>query len=130
MAKANTEIKWYGDFVLAEIEDATEDGLFAGAQELIDLSKSSVPVSTGTLRDSGYAATENKSSYRSKKDVHKKELKPRRGTAIAAYAAFYANFVERGSKTRPANPFLRSTLDSHKNKIVQIIIGDMQKDLK
>lgn len=134
---ADAQIKWYGDRVLLKIENASEDALLAGAREFVRRARERAPEgATGNLKNSGYAANNKTSDYKTKAKIHKRAIKPKAGSAVAAFAAFYAGFVERGGKGRggtghrAARPFMRNTLDQDGGKIGQTIVDAMRKDLK
>jgi len=122
-------LKWYGDELLKQIESGTADGLFAGGQMLIDAASSRVPVSSGDLKNSGYVATEQKTTYRHDKK-HRKEIKPPKGGAVAGFAAFYAKFVEYGTSKQGAKPYLRPAFDELKSQIGETITVTIGKKIK
>jgi len=122
-------MKWYGDSIKKQVVAATPDGLFAGGQMLIDAAASRVPVASGDLKNSGYVATEQKTTYRNDKK-HRKELKPPKGGAVAAFAVFYAKFVEYGTSKQSARPFLRPALDELKEQIGAEITVSIGRKLK
>jgi len=118
-------VKWYGDDILKEIKSATPDGLFAAGQMLIDAASSRVPVASGDLKNSGYVATEEKSTYRHSKK-HRKETKAPKGGAVAGFAVFYAKFVEYGTSKQSAKPYLRPAFDELKGQMgdkISVTIG-------
>lgn len=119
-------VKWYGGKILQEIRDATPDGLFVGGQMLVDAASDRAPHVTGTLQESRYVATEEKSTYRADKQ-HQKEVKPPKGGAVAGFAAFYAGFVEYGTANRTAKPFLRPALDELKDRLGSEISAKMSR---
>lgn len=124
-----TEVTWYGDDLLKQIREATPDGLFSGAEMLVDAAKAKAPRLTGNLADSAYAATSEKSTYKRDKR-HNKEIKPKQGQAVAAFAMFYAGFVEYGTKKKAARPFLRPAMDEMKNKIGEAVVLKIAKKFK
>jgi HK97 gp10 family phage protein len=123
------ELKWNGDELLKQIREGTPDALFAGAEMLVEKAAENAPRNTGILADSGYAATSEKSTYKADKR-HNKEIKVKEGQAIAAFAAFYARFVEFGTKHKGARPFLRRALDEVKGKIGEEVVTKMGRKFK
>lgn len=123
------EVKWYGDDLLRQIREATPEALFDGASMLVEEAKKRAPELSGNLRDSGYAAIQGKSTYKADKR-HNKEIKPREGQAAAAFAMFYAGFVEYGTKKKAARPFLRPTMDELKDKIGGDVVLKIAKRFK
>lgn len=151
----SSQVKWFGDEILKEIRDATPEGLFAGGQMLIDAAASRAPHGDGDLANSGYVATEEKSTYKSSK-IHNKQPKVPKGGAVAGFAAFYAGMVEFGTKPHkigkpgqllrmpdgrivrgpiqhpgtPAKPFFRPALDELKAQVGNEIALTMKKRVK
>ena len=119
-----SDIKWYGDDLLKQIRDGTPDALFDGAQLLVDAAAARAPSASGDLRKSGYVAIEGKSTYRNDKK-HSKRRQPPKGGAVAGFAAFYAKFVEVGTKNQRAHPFLRPAFDEIKDQIGNKIVTDL-----
>lgn len=123
------QVKWHGDELLKQIREGTPDGLFAGAEMLVEAAAQNAPRDTGNLADSGYAAIPGKSTYKADKR-HNKEIKVKEGQAIAAFAMFYAGFVEFGTKKKAARPFLRRALDEVKGKIGEEVVTKMGRKFK
>lgn len=124
-----TEIRWYGDNVLLQVRNAKDKALLTGAREFVRRAQTRTPVDSGTLRDSGYAANAEESDYQSKKGVHMREITPEPGTALAAFAAFYARLVENGTIHTPARSFVRATLDADGHAIGNMIVRDAGRRL-
>ena len=122
-------VKWYGDELLKQIEAHSPEGFFDGAQMLVDAAASRAPRQSGDLVNSGYVATEEKSTYKDKK-IHNKEVKPPKGGAVAGFAAFYARFVEYGTKKKSAKPFFRPAIDELKDKIGAVIVSKIGSKIK
>ena len=65
MSKAR--VNWLGDEVLLNIQEATSEGLFVFAQEVVDQAKINITdnqqIDTGFMRNSGYAVGQNDSTY-------------------------------------------------------------------
>lgn len=123
------EVKWYGDDLLKKIREGTPDGLFEGAQMLVEAAAAKAPRMTGNLAESAYVVTNKRSTYKKDKR-HKKEVKVKEGQAAAAFAIFYAGFVEFGTKHKAARPFLRPAMDELKNKIGETIVLKIGKRFK
>lgn len=122
-------VKWYGDQLLADIRAATPDGLFAGGEMLLEAAKSRAPKDSGDLQDSGYVAVPGKSTYKSAKH-HNEEIKPKEGQAVVGFAAFYARFIEFGTKKLTRKPFLRPAVDELKDQIGGEIVIRIGRKLK
>ena len=124
-----SELVWHGDELLKQIREATPDGLFSGAEMLVDAAKAKAPRLTGNLAESAYAATNERSTYKRDKR-HNKEIKVKEGQAVAAFAMFYAGFIEFGTKKKAARPFLRPAMDEMKSKIGETIVLKIAKKFK
>lgn len=124
-----TEVKWHGDDLLKQIRQATPDGLFAGAEMLVEGARNNAPEMSGTLKESGYAASSEKSTYKSDKRYNK-EIKPKEGQAVAGFAAFYAGFIEYGTKHKAARSFLRKAMDELKDQIGGEVVLKIAKKFK
>ena len=123
------QVKWYGDKILEQLRDATPDGLFDGAEMIVTEAAARAPKMTGNLAESGYAAIKGKSTYKKDKR-HNKEVKPKEGQAIAAFAIFYASFVEYGTQKNSAKPFLRPTVDQLKEQLGEAVAVKMRRVFK
>lgn len=125
-----TTVAWYGDDLLKQIREEMPDGLFNGAELLVKTAAARAPKgATGNLRESAYAANSEKSTYRADKR-HNKEIKPKQGQAVAAFAMFYASFIEYGTSKKGARPFLRNTMDEMKEQLGGEIVLKMAKRFK
>lgn len=122
-------VKWYGNQLLAQLEGATPDALFDGGQMFIEAASSRAPKNTGALVESAYVASETRTTYRKRKR-HSRQATVPKGGVVAGFAAFYARFVEYGTKTTSAKPFLRPTLDELKDKIGAGIVVKIGKQIK
>jgi HK97 gp10 family phage protein len=125
----SSSVKWHGDELLKQIREGTPEGLFAGGEILVEAAASRIHSNTHTLEKSGYVATEEKSTYKRSK-VHNKEAKPPKGGAVVGFAAFYARYVEFGTKKKGAKPFLRPALDELKEKIGAEIVTTIGRKFK
>lgn len=123
------KVDWYGAQLLQEIRTNTPDSLAEAAHILLVAAQAHAPRKTGFLAKSGYIATEKKSSYRANKR-HNKQLKPPKGGALVAFAAFYARFREYGTGNEEAKPFLRPALDETKVKMGDRFVVSLGKKLK
>jgi HK97 gp10 family phage protein len=123
---AETKLNWYGDKLKLTVKDATPDALFEGVDMLAKAAAAKAPRATGELADSGYAASETKSTYKGGSQ-RRKEIKPEPGTAVAAFSAFYSRFIELGTRKRAARPFLRPAFDELKDQIAQAVADSMRK---
>lgn len=122
-------MKWHGQQLLAQIEGATPDALFDGGQMLVDAAASRAPRNSGALVESRYVATEEKTTYKNDKQ-HSKQAKVPKGGAVAGFAAFYARFIEYGTRKASAKPFFRPALDELKDKIGAEIVIKVGKQIK
>ena len=123
-------VKWYGDEILKELREATPEGLYGAAEMLVDNAKGRVQRQfSGNLAESGYIAMHNKSTYKSDRR-HNKEVKPKQGEAVAAFAIFYAQFVEFGTRYAAAKPFLRPALDELKSKMGEEVAVKIRKNFR
>ncbi len=127
---SDATVTWYGDELLAKLEEATDDALFEGAQELADLAAARAPRRSGALAESAYAATKHKSTYRKAKG-HLREVRPdQEGVAVAGFAMFYAKFREFGTRRLAAAPYLRPALDEAAERIGNRIVVRLARDLE
>jgi HK97 gp10 family phage protein len=122
-------VKWHGQELLEGLREDSAEGLFAGGLFLVEAAKSRIHNVTGDLADSAYVAIEGKSTYKSDKK-HYKEVKPRKGGAVAGFSAFYAKMVEFGTPTAGARPFLRPAFDELKEQIGEEIVGTISRKFK
>lgn len=126
---ADFKLTWRGDELLKQVEEATPEALFEAAQELVRAAASKAPRRTGDLAQSGYAAGAGESTYRGDR-LHRKELKPPEGGAVAAFAAFYAGFVELGTRRVSARPFMRPAFDELKGQLGAEVVKTVGGKLK
>lgn len=126
---ATNGLKWHGDDIMAEFKGDIPDALEAAAQEFLDAAQARVPVRRGDLHDSAYISTPTKSTYRPKK-IHAKEAKAKEGEVVAGFAAYYAKWIEFGTKKMRAKPFMRPALDESKTKLGNTIAARLRKSFK
>lgn len=143
------------DLIRDALDDELDQALYEGAQPILEAAKGMAPVETGELRDSGYVATSKRSSYQGSKK-RRKELKVEKGTAVIAFAAFYAGMIEVGTGPhkigkpgqvlrlangsivrgpimhpgKPAQPFLRPAFDTERENATNIIAGKLRAALE
>lgn len=125
----NSSVKWFGDEFLKQVREVTPEGLFAGGELLVDAAASRAPRASGDLAKSGYVAIEGKSTYQRRKKYNK-QAKPPKGGAVVGFAAFYARYVEFGTKNISAKPFFRPAIDEMKDQIGAEIVATMKKKIK
>lgn len=124
------DLKWFGDDILKQIREDTPEALFESAEMFIESASSKAPVGgSGDLARSGYVASAKKSTYKSDKK-YRKAVKPKNDQVIAAFAAFYAKFVEYGTKNTRAQPFFRPAFDELKDRMVDTAAIAIKKKMK
>lgn len=112
-------INWYGDDIAKALHAEMNAALRAGLQVLIDAATPKAPVDSGMLRDSGYVATADESTYRFDPKSHEKEVRPQYdGVGVAAFAAPHAHLIEFGTVNMKAQPFFRPAFDETRREIV------------
>lgn len=122
---ADVEIKWHDKELIAIIEQATPDALLAAAQTLVDVAASKAPQGpTGVLAASAYVANEKETTYKTNKLHNRQALVPP-GGAVGGFAAFYARFLELGTKHAPARPFMRPAFDETKEQLGAQIVNEI-----
>jgi hypothetical protein len=103
------EVTWNGDVIMAVVDDKLDHALYEGASVLQRAAMPRIPVATGKLLRSGYAASATKDNYAPVGKTRRK-ITPRRGTAVAAFSAFYAPFLESGARRHVIKPRRRKYL--------------------
>jgi HK97 gp10 family phage protein len=126
---ADFKLNWRGQELLGSVKKSTPDALFDAASKLSDVAVGKAPKQTGTLAESGYAAGGGQSTYKAGKK-NRKEISPPEGGAVMAFAAFYAGFVELGTRSLPAQPFVRPALDELKTTLGELIAKHVRSKLK
>lgn len=129
MSPETVQFTWNGDELMKRVREETPDALFDGAQALVTEAAANAPKLTGNLSESGYATNGEKSTYKKKKRYNK-QVKVKPGQAAAAFAMFYAGFVEFGTKKKAARPFLRPAMDQMKEKIGGAVALKIAKKFK
>lgn len=125
----DTRVNWYGNDLLRQLRSNTPEALGEAGELLLKAAAARAPRAGGTLAASGYVATEEKSTYRADK-LHNKEVKPPKGGAVVAFAAFYARFWEFGTSKLPAKPYLRPALDELKGQMGARVVATLGKKLR
>lgn len=126
---SDVQVTWRGKEILAALRGASPDALFAAGELLIDTAAAKAPRQSGDLAESGYVTSAERSTYKSGTNYHK-EIKAKPGEVIAAFAAFYAKFVERGTKFASAHPYFRPALDESKGAMLNLFASRLGKVLK
>lgn len=119
-------VQWYGDDFLKELREETPEALFEAAETFSKIAASRTPKMSGDLRESAYAGIEGKSTYKKRKN-YSKEVKAKKGEAVAGFGVFYAKFIEFGTKKMRAQPFMRPTLDEAKGQLGDVITARLRK---
>lgn len=122
-------IAWHGDEVLAAIVERLDEAMFAAGEVLIDNATANAPRDEGTLQESGYVATKERSTY-IKRPHHKNEVRPKAdGVAVAAFSAPHAHLIENGTSNMAAQPFFRPALDESKDAMATAAVQELRKGL-
>lgn len=122
-------IAWYGDEILQALANEIDDAVFAAGEVLIDRATAMAPRDQGTLQESGYVATAQKSSYK-KRPHHKREVRPRGdGVAAAGFSAPHAHLVEFGTVKMAAQPFFRPAFDESKDRMADAAVVKLKEGL-
>ncbi|MEM7131173.1 MAG: HK97-gp10 family putative phage morphogenesis protein [Chloroflexota bacterium] len=126
---ANSKVEWYGDDILAQIEESTEPALWEALGVAEQAMVANAPVDQGDLRDSAYRATSERSTYK-KHAAASKEIKPKKGEGAVGFALFYARFLELGTSKLAPRPFIRPGYDATKNQMVETLVGRIRNNLE
>jgi HK97 gp10 family phage protein len=112
------------------IADTLDQAMFEGGNEILDVAAPKTPFRQGNLRESGYVATQKRSSYKGGKG-HRKEIRPKAvGAAVIAFSWFTARFWELGTRHLPARPFLRPGFDERRNAARDSIVRILRHALE
>lgn len=126
----SVQIISYTDDIKNALPELLNQAMFEGAQDILDVAKAKAPVSSGTLRDSGYVAVKDKTTYQ-EGPRHRKEIRPDTdGAAVVGFAAFYARYIELGTAKLAAKPFLRPALDERKDDVGKRIVAVVSEGLE
>lgn len=90
------QLTWNGPQVMAELFEALSDAFATISDSALSYMQSIVPVDTGRLRDSCFVQIEEQLG---------------RITVIIGADTPYAVYVELGTSSRPAQPYIRPTFD-------------------
>jgi len=129
MAESHVEVKWYGADCVAKIMGGSDEALFETAKVLAKEFEQRVPVATGNLKRSIYATGKAGSTYEHKRG-YKKEVETGEGIAAATASAPHTHFLEFGTSKMPAQPYMRPSLDSAKEKLGRQFVAEIGKKLK
>ena len=146
-------VEWFGDDLAKVIDRYNEPAMWAAGQVLKREAMRRAPVAKGTLRDSAYVQTDERTDYkRGRRDRRTLFRKRGKGGVLVAFAAFYANMLEdSGVKThsmprrgaRPMvirgigirskvqhpgmrrKPFLGPALEAVKEEMTRAFVGEL-----
>jgi HK97 gp10 family phage protein len=102
---------------------AVDDALLDAANVILPEALRLVPVDTGRLRDSLYAAN----SRTAPSGFRKTKANP--GTAKVAASAYHAHLVERGTRHSRKQPFLRPALDNKEADALRVFEATVRAKL-
>ena len=127
--KQTVAVTWHGDELQKAVHKERANALFAGAQVVVRAARPLTPRRSGRLRKSGYAkAAGGKSTYRGGRG-RRRPPRMRRGTALAAFSAFYAGFQERGTRKHRAQPFLGPALQTKRTAAARAVADYMSREV-
>lgn len=106
------KLTWRGPEIVADIIDAVLEGLQKLSNEALAYMRSIVPVDTGNLRDSGYVVL---------------TIEGTRIKLVIGNGAYYAIYVELGTRFHAAQPFIRPTFDYIISKLPQLLQNEAQR---
>ncbi len=122
-------VTWHGDDLQKAVHEERANALFAGAQVVLRAARPHTPRRSGRLRRSGYAkAAGGKSTYRGGRG-RRRPPRLKRGTALAAFAQFYAGFQERGTRRHRAQPFMGPALQRKRTAAARATANQMAKEV-
>lgn len=104
MAKTKTNLKTKLPYIIKHLDDASMGAAKAGAERIAETARILAPVRTGKLKESIEARPED-------------ERFGGNGFEVVA-KAFYANWVENGTRHSAAQPFLMPAFELHRKDIV------------
>jgi len=124
-----TAVTWHGDELLKAVHEERANALFSGAQVVLRAARPLTRRRSGRLRKSGYAkAAGGKSTYRGGRG-RRRPPRLKRGTALAAFAQFYAGFQERGTRRHRAQPFLGPALQAKRVAAARAVADHMAREI-
>ena len=126
---SNSKLTWRGDQIWQTLHEAMPGALFKDGERLVELAASKINSNTGTLAGSGYVVSKDRSTYKPNKR-HRRELKPDGDAVAVAFAAYYAKFVELGTRKMTAKPYLRPAIDEMRSNISWRVARALEKSLK
>lgn len=124
-------VNWYGDEILKGIFDEANAALFAAGELLINAAAAKAPRYEGTLSESGYVATKDKSNYHFDPKHYEKEVRPEiDGLAAIAFAAPHAHLIEYGTVTMASQPYFRPAFDENRREMGFVAAGFLRKAIE
>lgn len=121
-------VQWYGDDLAKAILGEVNAALYAAGELLILSAAAKAPRDEGTLAESGYVATKDKSSYHFDPASYEKEVDPKiDGLAVVAFAAPHAHLIEYGTVNMAAQPFFRPAFDESRREMGFIAAGFLRE---
>lgn len=126
----SVKLTFNAEQIAQALNDEQDAALLVGASIVLDSAKAKAPRLSGELRESGYVATPSRSTYQPGNRRRKEVKKIKRGEAVVGFSAFYAGYVEVGTKTAAAKPYLRPALDESKEAATQAIGDALRQQLE
>lgn len=121
-------VNWFGDDISKAIFDEINPALFAAGELLINAAAAKAPRDEGTLAESGYVATKDKSSYHFDPKHYEKEVRPTDdGLAAITFAAPHSHLIEYGTVEMAAQPYFRPAFDENRSAIAKLAAGFLRK---
>ncbi len=121
-------MKWYGGDIEKAILDEINAALYAAGELLILSAAAKAVRDEGTLAESGYVATKDKSGYHFDPKHYEKEVKPEiDGLAAITFAAPHAHLIEYGTVKMAAQPFFRPAFDESRREMGFVAAGFLRK---
>ena len=124
-------VQWYGDKLIENLFKEQNAALFAAGEILINAAAAKAPRDKGTLAESGYVSTLDKSSYRFDPKSYEKEVNPKiDGLAAIGFAAPHAHLIEYGTSNMVAQPFFRPAFDENRREMGFVAAGFLRKAIE
>lgn len=121
-------VNWYGEEIAGAIYDEINAALFAAGELLINAAAAKAPRDEGTLAESGYVGTKEKSTYRfDPKSYEKEVIPPQDRMAVAGFAAPHGHLIEYGTVHMRAQPFFRPAFDENRREMGFVAAGFLRK---